>query len=259
MGIRFYCPNGHKLNVKEFQAGRRGICPYCGAKIQIPTQSTRPSSRVAQQQQRSESGGTAGEADFSSPPSATPPDEIVMDAPVGREAATVEPVVVGPAVAEVEAPGVTSAPESPAVTTPAGPGPSPVAPPHPVGVDPITEAPEMIWYVRPPSGGQFGPAAGDIMRSWLAEGRVSADSLLWREGWRDWQEAGSVFPQLRSGQPTALLEIMPVVSAVKPVAAPSRHARSRRHADGSQLTLIVMVSMAVVILLAVFLYVLFHQ
>ena len=26
MGIRFYCPNGHKLNVKEFQAGRRGIC-----------------------------------------------------------------------------------------------------------------------------------------------------------------------------------------------------------------------------------------
>ena len=117
----------------------------------------------------------------------------------------------------------------------------------------------MIWYVRPPSGGQFGPAAGDIMRSWLAEGRVSADSLLWREGWRDWQEAGSVFPQLRSGQPTALLEIMPVVSAVKPVAAPSRHARSRRHADGSQLTLIVMVSMAVVILLAVFLYVLFHQ
>ena len=43
MGIRFYCPNGHKLNVKEFQAGRRGICPYCGAKIQIPTHSTRGS------------------------------------------------------------------------------------------------------------------------------------------------------------------------------------------------------------------------
>ena len=45
MGIRFYCPNGHKLNVKEFQAGRKGICPFCGAKIQIPTESTRPSSR----------------------------------------------------------------------------------------------------------------------------------------------------------------------------------------------------------------------
>ena len=47
MGIRFFCPNGHKLNVKEFQAGRRGICPFCGARIQIPTQSTRPASKSA--------------------------------------------------------------------------------------------------------------------------------------------------------------------------------------------------------------------
>ena len=50
MGIRFFCPNGHKLNVKEFQAGRRGICPFCGARIQIPTQSTRPSSKSAGRQ-----------------------------------------------------------------------------------------------------------------------------------------------------------------------------------------------------------------
>ena len=45
MGIRFFCPNGHKLNVKEFQAGRRGICPFCGARILIPTQSTRPATK----------------------------------------------------------------------------------------------------------------------------------------------------------------------------------------------------------------------
>ena len=50
MGIRFFCPNGHKLNVKEFQAGRRGICPFCGARIQIPTQSTRPASKSAGRQ-----------------------------------------------------------------------------------------------------------------------------------------------------------------------------------------------------------------
>ena len=36
MGIRVYCPNGHKLNVKDSQAGRRGICPHCGAKFTIP-------------------------------------------------------------------------------------------------------------------------------------------------------------------------------------------------------------------------------
>ena len=36
MGIRFSCPNGHKLNVKEFLAGKRGVCPQCGAKFVIP-------------------------------------------------------------------------------------------------------------------------------------------------------------------------------------------------------------------------------
>src|SRR4051794_12581638 len=36
MGIRFSCPNGHKLNVKTFLAGKRGVCPQCGAKFVIP-------------------------------------------------------------------------------------------------------------------------------------------------------------------------------------------------------------------------------
>jgi hypothetical protein len=36
MGIRCNCPNGHKLNVKELLAGKRGVCPQCGAKFIIP-------------------------------------------------------------------------------------------------------------------------------------------------------------------------------------------------------------------------------
>ena len=36
MGIRFTCPNGHQLHVKEFLAGKRGICPECDAKFVIP-------------------------------------------------------------------------------------------------------------------------------------------------------------------------------------------------------------------------------
>jgi hypothetical protein len=36
MGIRFNCPNGHKLHVKEYLAGKRGVCPNCGAKFTIP-------------------------------------------------------------------------------------------------------------------------------------------------------------------------------------------------------------------------------
>ncbi|MCA9229292.1 MAG: DUF4339 domain-containing protein [Planctomycetales bacterium] len=37
MGIRFLCPNGHKLNVKAFLAGKRGICPDCDARFIVPT------------------------------------------------------------------------------------------------------------------------------------------------------------------------------------------------------------------------------
>ena len=36
MGIRFSCPNGHKLNVKAELAGRKGRCPQCGVSVQIP-------------------------------------------------------------------------------------------------------------------------------------------------------------------------------------------------------------------------------
>ena len=39
MGIRFYCPKGHKLNVKQFQAGQTGVCPRCGATVPIPLKS----------------------------------------------------------------------------------------------------------------------------------------------------------------------------------------------------------------------------
>ena len=62
-------------------------------------------------------------------------------------------------------------------------------------VDPIDEAPSAVWYVRPATGGQFGPASGEIMRSWLNEGRVAATSLVWRAGWSEWRPAATVFPQ----------------------------------------------------------------
>jgi len=46
MGIRFTCPNGHKLHVKTFLAGRRGVCPQCGAKILITTELSPPASHA---------------------------------------------------------------------------------------------------------------------------------------------------------------------------------------------------------------------
>ena len=45
MGIRFFCPNGHKLNVKSHLAGKAGFCPECGIRLIVPYESTRKSSK----------------------------------------------------------------------------------------------------------------------------------------------------------------------------------------------------------------------
>ncbi|MDR2168998.1 MAG: DUF4339 domain-containing protein [Planctomycetaceae bacterium] len=45
MGIRFFCPNGHKLHVKSHLAGLNALCPECGVKLVVPLKSTRKSSK----------------------------------------------------------------------------------------------------------------------------------------------------------------------------------------------------------------------
>jgi hypothetical protein len=290
MGIRFFCPNGHKLNVKEFQAGRRGICPFCGARLQIPIESTRPSSKsvrragaaVGTAQIPERDDPESAQASDSSPdilpgePPSLPGDPaggkmLGPSTPVDT-ASGIGPVVVPPpppppspalpASANPVAP--TKAADAPGSTrTAASPPPAAASvdsagPPVPEPADPIAEAPEMIWYVRPPSGGQFGPASGDLMRTWLGEGRVSDDSLVWREGWRDWQEAGLVFPKLRSNQVMDFLETTSVVSVT---ALPSTHVhrhKVKQSADRNQIALLVVLSLAVIVLFVVFLVVLFH-
>lgn len=114
MGIRFHCPNGHRLNVKAFLAGERGLCPHCDAKFIIP--------------------------------------EVSGGAVVAIDAA---------------ASGATRAAPPPA---------------------PRNQSRADAWYVRPASGGQYGPATTDVMRDWAADGRVAGDSWVWRTGWPEWKQ-----------------------------------------------------------------------
>jgi len=55
---------------------------------------------------------------------------------------------------------------------------------------------ESSWYVRPPSGGQYGPATTELLKKWIEEGRVAATALLWREGWPQWRDASEALPEL---------------------------------------------------------------
>ncbi|HEX5472404.1 MAG TPA: hypothetical protein VFW73_10980 [Lacipirellulaceae bacterium] len=108
MGIRFSCPNGHKLNVKEFLAGKRGVCPQCGAKFVIPMQASATESEV----RRSDGGGQSQTIEIASPMAGT--TSTFASSPQGLEA---------PANTDV-------APQSDWESAAIG-GPEPVAPTHP--------------------------------------------------------------------------------------------------------------------------------
>jgi hypothetical protein len=235
MGIRFYCPNGHKLNVKQFQAGMKGICPFCGAKIQIPTESTRRSSKAKGARTAPQSGQ-----------SVEPPHKAATGGRASQPQKNPEsnPSTVGPVVSTA-ARGATV---SPAPTAQTSSSPS----------DPLAEGGDAVWYVRPSSGSQFGPAGSDIMQTWIEEGRVGADSLVWREGWRDWQEAREVFPQLGAGGIESALGKI-TTGEDSPANTGSTRVRIRRKSQTSQAAIIILLVLAVIILACVFVYVLRHE
>jgi len=250
MGIRFYCPNGHKLNVKAFQAGRRGICPYCGVSMMIPTEST-----ISPNKSTSGQGGPPGG------PSTVQPTSQPFGASTASAMAhpATQPVSSSPAAATSSvAPTPVELSRSPAPAEPLAAAPTGAAsrgavssPMTGVPPDPLTEAPTAVWYVRPAAGGQYGPATCEIMRTWLNEGRVGADSLVWREGWHDWQEAHQVFPQLKH---------VPLIPSLGGKPGPTTPLPTFARPSGMPTTMIIAgLALTIVFLVIVFLLVLFRQ
>ena len=66
--------------------------------------------------------------------------------------------------------------------------------------DPLDDS-SARWYVRPPNGGRYGPADGVTIRQWISEGRVTASTLLWRDGWAQWRELVEVVPEAFANLP----------------------------------------------------------
>ena len=202
MGIRFYCPNGHKLNVKSFLAGQRGICPHCGAKVQIPRESTLDPGK---ERGPGENGATADCDDTAATEPSTggdlaPPSEFERAGSSGANespSAADEPAPAEEPDVSIELQDEVAVDEDNPASGPGIPPKLPQAKPFPN--DPLDELPDAVWYVRVSDGGQYGPATADVMRQWVAEGRIGSGCLVWREGWRDWREAFDAFPGLRDG------------------------------------------------------------
>ena len=235
MGIRFLCPTcGNKLNVKAFLAGKRGVCPQCGGGLDIPLESqitkdgTSGGGGAGSPSSEDDSPELTVPLSYPSSPSSFGPSPIPQSpmpgpnlaqgaagfGPALRPASGTPLAGGGPHAVSPGFPAARTVPMQPAMPAPSTAPLQPTVPMNPIApvqpmapgmaplmaptapLDAIDEAPQAIWYVRPPSGGQYGPARGDVMRKWMGEGRVSPDSLVWREGWDDWRTAADTFPSL---------------------------------------------------------------
>ena len=170
MGIRFLCPQGHKLNVKSFLAGKTGFCPHCKARVEIPLTSTRSSSKQA-----------AAEAEVI--PLAQPVAEPHAGAPVAR----------GVGYPELRDLPVRPIAENSTSTVSLQ---SPSAESLPVLANLTGEGVREQWWVMSKNGQQYGPATQEIIRQWIGEGRVVAETLIRREDHPDWQRAEDNFREL---------------------------------------------------------------
>jgi hypothetical protein len=273
MGIRFFCPKGHKLNVKEFLAGKKAICPYCGMKVLVPLTSTRTSSKhpkgdLDPEETAVQVGPTAPLTNLSttaihtqSPLIPSSESSIIVAGSAGVIKSTpILPLNVSeiqsPTKDEDEViaeatPEATNDPQSSISSFldhlgnasgvfPSAPernvapismsailggssvlgSPAPKTTPSVINIDdPLIDAKKVKWYIRQSSGDQLGPATNDTMRHWIAKGRVKADSLVWQEGWPEWQPAENVFPEF--GKVTAMPAAATPATTSAPAAASS--------------------------------------
>lgn len=174
MGIRFRCHQcGHELHVKDFQGGKRSKCPACETRFRIPLVSAEQSIPV-DNSVSDDSSQSAAASSSTGTAAGTLPAESTMPLPDARESDS----------------QIDSGSDTPEEIGSAVKMSSERSPAQPQA---ILDAPGATWYVRPPAGGQYGPAPADVFCEWLTEHRVTRDSLVWREGWPQWLVAAEVF------------------------------------------------------------------
>ncbi|MEO1523941.1 MAG: GYF domain-containing protein [Planctomycetota bacterium] len=191
MGIRFSCHGcGKPLNIKTELAGRRGVCPDCQIRFRIPLKDAEYSTPI---ESGSQSASVSTESAVGSAVAAVLP-----------EVATGSAAVAEPQAGEFVSESADLAQPSPVPTstTPTAAQPSPsVASTTGSIIDALASDSDATWYVRPPSGGQYGPATGEVLKSWIEEGRVARNALLWRDGWLQWRDASEALPEIASTLP----------------------------------------------------------
>lgn len=197
MGIVAFCPNGHRIKVKDDLAGKKGICPTCEAKFRIPRKSASPSpaggglatARVVSLDphyaatlaaaRRIDEDDTSGPGEQGMEQADAAPDFVLLADEPERGEPPVEPV----------------APVAPPATAPAADAAAPR--PHAA----LEERPELTWSVAVRGGAPSAPMDVAAMRAWLDSAAATPDHVVWRADWPDWRSLGDVFPEALSPPP----------------------------------------------------------
>jgi hypothetical protein len=94
------------------------------------------------------------------------------------------------------------------------------------------------------------------MRKWVAEGRVSGDSLVWREGFPEWKTAGQLFPSLAgvgapapaAGPPPPPADVAPIPTVTKTTRKLSAYEARKNQGNGMGIAILVVLGIICVAL-----------
>lgn len=186
MGIVAFCPNGHRIKVKDRFAGKKGICPTCQSRFRIP-----------HRQLQASPGGRPGDALGLPAARAVAFDpQVIATLPAVRASTAAHDV------GEPEPGRVSTEPDVDVAEAEADLSPAVADTGHGGGRHALLdERPDLAWCVAERGGAPSAPLETAEIRAWLESGAATSDHVVWRADWPDWRPLEQVFPDAVGRRP----------------------------------------------------------
>lgn len=190
MGIVAHCPNGHRIKVKDHFAGKKVLCPDCGARFRVAAAGSTATTAAGLLEARFVPLDPAVVA--------TLPRAFALDAgadPHPRATLPPTPIVGVPLTAAAPDAVFSDAMFShPVVSEPVFLD-LPSVDPAPAWHPRIAEQPLASWCLSRPGGEPGPPMTAADMQHWLDSRASTGDELVWRSDWPEWLPIAAVFPE----------------------------------------------------------------
>ena len=169
------------MKVKDYLAGKKGICPTCGARFRIPHPAAAPASVAAATAAPRETEATPRETE------ATPRETgaVAAAAPTLATIVSLDPA----AAAGLPELLLFAAGDTLQID------PDPTADLQ-IDEDDDGDAGDVLyWYFAIPGGQPSAALREPDMLAWLDSGRATGREVVWRSDWPGWKPIGEAFPE----------------------------------------------------------------